>query len=448
MPESMDTHTTLMLTPASVKAMQQLEPLLANNKLTLSLLDKGYETRKQMLINGPSVRPPTIDRVMTLSRSIWSLGHANDGAKFFAEYCQFLRPFTSAELNLNHESEFHEAFLTLFENATNTIVPDSHYVVRTSDQQAYHRWTMVEGVRALRIRGGRQTGKTSLVRRLIPQMQQGGYDVIEFDCSALAHQVGMRGTAGQLVKHIVDILCQKMGITPGPLLQDVMVRNDTSALMTFTTQVCLRRTGRNVCMILDNVDRLVGLPCCDGFFSTLRSLAGPNANSRDRFRFIVTHTTDMNQINANSSLLVIDPIDVGDFALPDLTKLAQAYGLDPGSQELATVHHLLGGQPKLCRLVFEAASAGLLSLGSVASLADGEEGPFQDYFNMGYFFLKDAQKTLRLGFLNLCSNKAPLKSFAEFESLKAKGLITGSSEKDAAVRCPLFANWLARRMTK
>lgn len=436
-------NSILTLTHAAAQALRALEPMLCKHNLTLAALANGNDPRRHMLIDGPSRRPPKVKSVLSVSRGIWELGMSKDGLAFFSDYCALLRRLSPTQLDLSHESEFHEAFLTLFEES-NPISADPLYLERECDQLALARWMTDREFRAMRICGGRQSGKSSLVKRLIPRMLQAGYTVVEFDCSALAAEIGEHGSVGDLLHLIVQRLCEKMDVTPDKALEDA--QRTSGELDSFITQVCLLRTGRNACMILDNVDRLVGLPCCDAFFSALRRLTSADQNSHDRFRFIVTHTTDMKQVKPESSLLVLPRVMVGDFTVKDLRTLNDAYGLRAQAEELDVLHRCLGGQPKLSRLVFDLVQGQLALFADVERMADREDGPFQDYFDLSRTILTQASKPAQKAFLELCRGKTRLPSSPLFEELFRIGLVQGTRENDATLRCPLFASWLLRRM--
>lgn len=208
----------------------------------------------------------------------------------------------------------------------------------------------------IRIKGARQSGKTSLMARLAQRALARGYQpvLIRFQ---LADKSVLQNL-DQLLQWFCASVGRELGLAPQlDTYWDSLFGSKVSCKIYFE-QYLLAASQRPVVLILDDVDRLFRhLDVADEFFGLLRTWYedGKTTAIWKQLRMVIAQSSEVYiPLNINKS-----PFNVGlaiplePFSPEDVRQLAKTYGLDWSLLAATDLCHLIAGQPYLSHLAID-----------------------------------------------------------------------------------------------
>lgn len=205
-----------------------------------------------------------------------------------------------------------------------------------------------------------------------------------------------------------------------------------------------------VLILLDEVDLLFDLSYRDQFFATIRAWHNLRATREvwNNLNIIIAHSTEpylwIQNIN-QSPFNVGQQIILDDFNPEQVEELNTKYGgVLKTSGEVEALMNLLGGHPFLIRLALFNLSHSQLSLMQLQKVATDEAGPFGDHLRRYIWSLRNnqglkgvLQNVLRC---NMCDDEA------NFQRLKASGLVKGETRHSLQMRCQLYEDYFKKHL--
>lgn len=208
----------------------------------------------------------------------------------------------------------------------------------------------------IRIKGARQTGKTSLMARLAQQALARGYRpvLIRFQLA----DKSILENLDQLLQWFCASVGRSLGLTPQlDTYWDTLFGSKVSCKIYFE-QYLLAASQRPVVLIIDDVDRLFRhLDVADEFFGLLRTWY-EDAKTTDvwkQLRMVIAQSSEVYiPLNINKSPFNVGlAISLDPFSPDDVRAIAKTYGLDWSAQAATDLCELIAGQPYLSHLVVD-----------------------------------------------------------------------------------------------
>ncbi|PSN17505.1 serine/threonine protein kinase [filamentous cyanobacterium CCP5] len=232
----------------------------------------------------------------------------------------------------------------------------------------------------VRIKGARQTGKTSLVLGLARQAQQLDYATGVCDLQALVateREPDLDAFLYSFCRQITQVL----GLPDQ--LDDYWDDLFGSAIgcKSYFEEYLLPTLERPLLLTLDDIDSLFPFPqLADEFFGLLRAWH-EEAKTRDlwkRLRLVVAHATEVYlPLNLNKSPFNVGvPVELPPFEAREVDHLAQIYGLSLPADDSQLLNKLLGGWPHLIHVALHQMVANQLSPMALAESVTTQPGPF------------------------------------------------------------------------
>jgi hypothetical protein len=201
---------------------------------------------------------------------------------------------------------------------------------------------------------------------------------------------------------------------------------------------------QRVLLALEHVDRLLGSPFQNDFFSLLRGwVEGFTQEPWSKLRLLVTVATEptlLESIDHSAFFALASPIRIDEFTTGQVAQLAALYGQTPSDETLGRLRALLGGHPYLLRLALSEAYEQGLELATLLANLGAGTGLFTSH-------LLQLRKALQLqpGLLTALGNvladpQTPL-NFGEYCALYSKGLLLEEEPGCYRVRCKLYADY-------
>ena len=241
------------------------------------------------------------------------------------------------------------------EYPTGVVRPDSEfYVERECDE--YLRAELQKAGSTTTIRGGRQSGKTSLLMRGIQSVKQQGHSVIYLDFQLIPDE--NRLSLDILLLHIAKEIAYKLHISEAEV--DKIWQSSRGApdkFSQFLYKKVLIQIEQPILLAMDEVDCLLDAAYKTQFFSLVRAWDTKRAYNE------LWQKLNVVMAISNHPLLLIDdfnlsPFNVGkeinllDFEIRHLVILNNSHGNPLRSEQLGEMKVLLGGQPYLSRMAF------------------------------------------------------------------------------------------------
>jgi hypothetical protein len=228
------------------------------------------------------------------------------------------------------------------------------YIERPPIEELVYREITQPGC-VIRIRGPRETGKTSLVLRLLAFAEKQGYHTINLNCNQIDSDC--LTDLNKLLRCICKQIATKLGIDPN--LNDIWDEEVGCKLNCSLYFQCylLNQIESPVVLVLNEVDRFFEHPqIAEEFFALLRSWyeqARQNTTNWHKLRLVAVYSTqvyvtlDINRSPFNIGL----PIRLPELTQQQVEELAQRHGIDWSSgNESARLMSLVGGHPALIRI--------------------------------------------------------------------------------------------------
>jgi hypothetical protein len=218
----------------------------------------------------------------------------------------------------------------------------------------------------VRVRAPEQTGKTSLVKKILAEAAGYGYSTVYLNCQVA--EGAIFSGLDRFCRWFCANVSRELGLKPQlDEYWDEELFGSLVSCQTYFQTYLLEQVGRPLALALDNLDRIFEYPEIAGDFLPLLRFWHEEANNVpvwQNLRLVIANSTEVYiQLDANQS-----PFNVGRaIALPDFERgqvfeLANAYGLrkDEGTERfIDDVMALVGGHPFLTRLAIEARARGI-----------------------------------------------------------------------------------------
>ncbi len=229
------------------------------------------------------------------------------------------------------------------------------------------------------IKAARQMGKSSLLLRYLDACQREGKKVAFLDFSRFSS--ADFADYGTLLAEIAGFLADALEI------EDSAPRPSTQSRLTaFVEGKILKAVPDPIVFAFDEVDRVLGRPYQDDFFTMLRLWHNQRAELRRGWQRVdlalVVSTEPYLLIDAGdrSPFNVTVPIELQPFSLPNCRELDSRYGSGLEAHQLDQLYGLLGGHPYLSRLAFyRLVAPDAIGFDELLDAAAQEDGPFGDH---------------------------------------------------------------------
>ncbi|MEH1936637.1 MAG: AAA-like domain-containing protein [Nostoc sp.] len=227
------------------------------------------------------------------------------------------------------------------------------YVERPPIEELIYREVIQPGC-VIRIRAPRETGKTSLVLRLLAFAQMQDYRSVNLNCNQI--DSSCLTDLNKLLRSLCWQIATELGIDPK--LDDKWDEEIGCKLSCslYLQSYLLKQSKSPVVLVLNEVDRFFEYPeIAQEFFGLLRSWyeeARQDINLQ-KLRLVVVYSTEVYvSLDINRSPFNIGlPIRLPEFTEYQVKYLAQRHGLDwTSSNEVAQLMSLVGGHPALIRI--------------------------------------------------------------------------------------------------
>jgi serine/threonine protein kinase len=232
----------------------------------------------------------------------------------------------------------------------------------------------------VRIKGPRQMGKATLIRRLLDGVAEAGTRAVLIDLQLADKQI-MSGL-DRLLRWLCAMISRRLSLPRVDGEWDDIFGPKDNCTAYFENH--LLGTGQPLVLALANIDRLFGEhEIADEFLTMLRAwheMAKGPSNWAD-LHLILGYSTEIYMpLDVNHSPFNVGlAVTLSDWDAPTILALAQAHGLEWGSDEVRELMRLIGGHPHLVRVVLHHLAKTGESLDHVLAMAAHEQGLFADH---------------------------------------------------------------------
>ncbi|MCL1471454.1 AAA-like domain-containing protein [Argonema antarcticum] len=305
----------------------------------------------------------------------------------------------------------------------------------------------------IRIKGPRQMGKTSLMRRILEGATKQGYRTVSLN---------LRQAEGTLLTNLDKFLrwfCANISkqLQLEPLLNDYWDKELIGSMMSCTTYFqayLLEKIDSPLILALDEVDRLfedtdIATDIAKDFFALLRSWyeEAKNLDIWKKLRLVIVHSTEVyiplkfNQSPFNVGL----PVELSEFNAIQVKELARLHGLDWTDNQVEQIMAMVGGHPYLLRIALYQISRQDITLEQLIQTAATEAGIYSDHLRR---HLVNLQEDLELcaAFKNVVSADNPVQlEPRQVYQLQKMGLVQVQGN-DITPRCNLYRQYFCDRL--
>ncbi|MCF7764407.1 MAG: AAA-like domain-containing protein [Verrucomicrobia bacterium] len=322
------------------------------------------------------------------------------------------------------------------------------YITRPVDTELRNAVNRYDSI--ILVKGGRQIGKTSLLARGLQTARERGAKVALTDFQKF-NDVNLENVSNFYLS-LAESLADQMELStmPGDVWDER--RGPNINFERFIRREVLTKLNAPLVWGLDEVDRLFLCPYGSEVFGLFRSWhneraldpSGPWAGLTLAIAYATEahlFITDMNQSPFNIGTRLI----LEDFSKAHVTELNKRYS-DPlkDETEIDRFVNLVGGHPFLVRRGLHELTTGNMDLSKLEQEADRDEGIFGDHLRRILVLLaKDHALT---DVLRGLLQGSPCPTPESFYRLRSGGVILGSSQSDAQLRCQVYATFLKRHL--
>lgn len=323
------------------------------------------------------------------------------------------------------------------------------YVERQTDADAKEE-LLKPGV-TIRLKGSRQTGKTSLLARLYQHAIDNNHPIIYLDFQDL--DADHFKDLGTLLHHLAERIADEQQTKGSPSTYWQISLGPKDKLTRFLGREILEGLSTELVLIMDEVDRVFAFEQYrDDFFSLIRSWDNKRsfvnfkawkklnlvlAYSTEAFSFI----TDLNQSPFN----VGRDFDLADFDRTQVEALNWKHGKPIQTpQEMDSIMELFQGHPFLVRQALYTLIKQKLTVDTLIKRAGDEDGPFSDHLHH-YLWRLQKKPELSQAMKSVIRDKKCVNDLL-FYQLRSSGLVRGSSYDKALPRCGLYAQYFQKHL--
>ena len=320
------------------------------------------------------------------------------------------------------------------------------YIERRADSQLVKQ-VNAEGTTTI-VKGVRQMGKSSLLARAYSTALGRNSKAFYLDFQLIDAQP--LESLDTLLRYLARKMAKAFSTSTKP---DACWDSSLGAkdnLTEYIEDAILAESESMVNLLFDEVDLLFGQPYRDQFFATIRGWHNLRATREiwDQLNIVIAHSTEpylwiqnINQSPFNVGL----SIRLDDFSYDEVRELNGRYGgQQRGEEEIKQLMSLLGGHPYLLRQALFTLASNNISVQELRSIATSETGPFSDHLRQ-YVWSIQHNKGLRGVLQNILRHNA-CDDEADFQKLKAAGLIKGDTRHSLQMRCQLYSEYFHKHL--
>jgi AAA-like domain/CHAT domain len=300
----------------------------------------------------------------------------------------------------------------------------------------------------IRIKSPHKMGKSSLMARVLAQVEQLGDRTVMIDLEQTNQKV-----FDDLDK-FMQWFCASVGkalavrVKTEDYWDDIFGANDNST--DYFEKYLLTDEGPPLVLAIDNFDRVFKYPDIETDFCGL--LRGWHERSKikkqwEKLRLIVVHSQesyaqkDINQSPFNVGL----PIELGEFTPTQVRELAVRHGLSWMEGEFAQLMRLIGGHPYMVRTALYYIASGDFSLAEFLKTAPTEAGVYSDLLRGHLKALEDCPELgTAMKKVADAEGSVSLRSEDAFK-LDSMGLVV-REENNVKPRCDLYRQYFQGRL--
>jgi len=336
--------------------------------------------------------------------------------------------------------------------APETPVPDFRFYIERPAIESVCQQALVSG-NLLRIKAPQQMGKTSLLTRLLWQVEQQGYQTV-----CLSFQLADRAVFTDLnsfLKWFCAVVSHELGLDDRLEAVWKEIYSGSYNATAYFQDYLLKELEQPLVLALDNTDLVFEHESIAAdFCKLLRNWHDlPRRSDRhsptwQKLRLIIVHATEIYgalDINASPLAGVGVLIDLPDFSFEQVQDLVQRYGLLWGEPEIQSLIDLVGGHPYLVQLGLEQIRHQQVSLEQVLEMASTEAGLYGNHLRQQLNHLEQSPDLIQVFRAAITADRPiPVKP-AEAFKLQSMGLVQleGNQVKP---RCRLYRQYFLQSL--
>ena len=320
------------------------------------------------------------------------------------------------------------------------------YVQRSLDTDAAQALSQ-PGVTLL-LNGGRQTGKSSVLARLFQHARDKGRPAVFIDFQRL--DSAQLGDLNSLLRYIADVLAIKLKTNANAQGYWSTPLGPIDKLTSFVEGEILDHAVAPVVLLMDEVDRVFGHPCCDDFFGLLRSWHNSRAFDPlwEQLDLVLAYSTEASLLIGDqnqSPFNVGHPLETSDFTLEEVLLLNQKHGSPlKKDTEIDGLMELLAGHPFLTRKALYELVKRPMTFAALRSCAAYDDGPFADHLHR--YLVVVGENSDHQAVFKAALSTGMCETDKAFHALRSAGLIRGHSRLAVQPRCELYWRYFKDRL--
>jgi AAA-like domain/TIR domain/CobQ/CobB/MinD/ParA nucleotide binding domain len=338
-----------------------------------------------------------------------------------------------------------EAAASDLESPEGVVSPRSpFYVARQADDHALEVVRMLGGT--IMIKGPRQTGKTTLLLRMLNEAAASGKRVAYLDFHLFDRETLSRSR--RFFRQFCIWLTEQLGVENR--VWEYFDEGDKSPIQMCTDYVesylLQQEELLPVVIAMDEVDRLAPTPFAEDFFSMLRSWHNLRASEEAWGQVSIVMATSADPYTfirdvSRSPFNIGTVIELADFTPEQTDDLNRRHGLPLTRHELRQFTELVGGHPYLVRRALYLIADRKLLFSDLLEHAAEEDGPFGDHLRSHLFYLQSRPELLEALRVIIKQGKCP--DMRAYFELHSAGLVA-RQRQDVSPRCRLYADFFLR----
>jgi serine/threonine-protein kinase len=321
------------------------------------------------------------------------------------------------------------------------------YIERPPIEQRCYKTIMQPGA-IIRIKAPKQMGKTSLMARIADHAKKKGYQVATVDFRIIDKTV--LTNLDQFLKWFCAYVGRQLQRENN--IEDCWEQIFGSKVNCYDyfEEHILGSGNQTVVLALDEVDRIFEYQdIAEDFLGLLRAWheAAKHDDTWKRLRLILAHSTEVYiPININQSPFNVGlPVELSEFKLEQVQKLAKLYQLELSENEIKQLMDMVGGHPYLVRVALYHLADQNNDLNSLLTNAPTEAGVYSDHLRRHLSKL-EANPDLAAAMKQVVeSGSIPLKPTVAYK-LNSMGLTKQQEGDRVAVRCQLYQEYFRRHL--
>jgi hypothetical protein len=322
------------------------------------------------------------------------------------------------------------------------------YIVRPTDREFEAAVARRDSI--VLVKGTREVGKTSLLARSFQQARQAGARVVRTDFQTLnrAHLE----SAEALLLTLAQTLADQLDLHVSPHDAWDTRRGPNPNFRRYLEREVLGTLTAPLVWGLDQVDRLFYCEFGTELFALFRSWHNERAldpaGPWSRLTLAIAYSTEVHLFITD---LDQSPFNVGtrltleDFTLEQTAELNRRCGSPLKDEaEVSRFHGLLSGHPCLVRRGLHEMMTQGIDISAFEARAGSDNWIYGDHLRRILVTLVREPELCEV--VRAVLQGRPCPTLESFFRVRSAGVVTGLSEEDARLRCPLYATYLARHL--